>query len=200
MTGNLETALRSARAGGRKILVPYITGGFPGWIEAIEGAAAAGADAVEVGIPFSDPVMDGPVIQQASQLALRRRYASGDSPPADLDSGIPVAGFCTTNPCSTPARTLRPFDRGGQGVAAICPTYNSTRRALVLGGPSAVIVTIMVAAATTRRLSCAHRSRLLAAGMQWCCRVWWLGRTHVPRRRITIARVKAHRRTLSSLF
>ncbi len=49
-------------------------------MEAIEAAAAAGADAVEVGIPFSDPVMDGPVIQEASQRAL----AAGTTPAAIL--------------------------------------------------------------------------------------------------------------------
>ncbi|MCA9891271.1 MAG: tryptophan synthase subunit alpha [Anaerolineae bacterium] len=70
MTGRLEAHLRSIRDGGRKALVPYITGGYPGWEDAIRAAAANGADAIEIGIPFSDPVMDGPVIQQASQAAL----------------------------------------------------------------------------------------------------------------------------------
>lgn len=70
MTGRLERALREHRSAGRKLLVPYITGGYPGWQDAIRAAAANGADAVEIGIPFSDPVMDGPVIQQASQAAL----------------------------------------------------------------------------------------------------------------------------------
>ena len=70
MTGRLERSLREQRARGRKLLVPYITGGYPGWQDAIRAAAANGADAVEIGIPFSDPVMDGPVIQQASQAAL----------------------------------------------------------------------------------------------------------------------------------
>ena len=70
MTGPLENHLRTIREQGRKALVPYITGGYPGWEEAIRAAAANGADAVEIGIPFSDPVMDGPVIQQASQAAL----------------------------------------------------------------------------------------------------------------------------------
>lgn len=70
MTGLLERELRRNRDAGRKILVPYITGGYPGWQDAIRAAAANGADAVEIGIPFSDPVMDGPVIQQASQAAL----------------------------------------------------------------------------------------------------------------------------------
>jgi tryptophan synthase alpha chain len=70
VTGRLELELRAKRDVGRKLLVPYITGGYPGWEDAVRAAAANGADAVEIGIPFSDPVMDGPVIQQASQAAL----------------------------------------------------------------------------------------------------------------------------------
>ena len=68
-----DGAARATRAAGRKLLVPYITGGLPGWQDAVRAAAAAGADAIEIGIPFSDPVMDGPVIQEASQRALRGR-------------------------------------------------------------------------------------------------------------------------------
>ena len=67
---DLATTLRARRDAGHKLLVPYITGGYPGWQDAIRACAANGADAVEIGIPFSDPVMDGPVIQQASQAAL----------------------------------------------------------------------------------------------------------------------------------
>jgi len=54
-------------------LIPYVTGGLANWKEGIRAAVAAGADAVEVGIPFSDPVMDGPVIQEASQASLCRQ-------------------------------------------------------------------------------------------------------------------------------
>jgi tryptophan synthase alpha chain len=79
--GRLERELRAKRATGRKLLVPYVTGGYPGWQDAIRAAAAHGADAIEIGIPFSDPVMDGPVIQQASQAALE----AGATPPAILD-------------------------------------------------------------------------------------------------------------------
>ncbi|MDQ3569393.1 MAG: tryptophan synthase subunit alpha [Actinomycetota bacterium] len=69
--GALEAHLRSRRHSGRKLLVPYVTAGLGDhWLEVIEAMAAAGADAVEVGIPFSDPVMDGPTIQEASQRAL----------------------------------------------------------------------------------------------------------------------------------
>lgn len=48
----------------------YVTGGVDGWLDAVRSAAVAGADAIEIGIPFSDPVMDGPTIQEASDRAL----------------------------------------------------------------------------------------------------------------------------------
>jgi tryptophan synthase alpha chain len=89
----MEASFRASRAAGRKLLVPYITGGYPGWEDAIRAAAANGADGIELGIPFSDPVIDGPVIQQASQAALD----AGTTPPAVLDAaaklevGIPMA-------------------------------------------------------------------------------------------------------------
>ena len=78
----LEASLRGARDAGRKLLVPYITGGYPGWQDAIRACAANGADAVEIGIPFSDPVMDGPVIQAASQASLD----AGTTPATVLDA------------------------------------------------------------------------------------------------------------------
>jgi len=91
--GPMETEFRAKRAAGRKLLVPYITGGYPGWQDAVRACAAAGADAIEIGIPFSDPVMDGPVIQQASQAALE-----GGATPVSilhearaLDVSIPLA-------------------------------------------------------------------------------------------------------------
>lgn len=69
--GGLEASLRAVRASGRKCLVVYLTGGLPNWDRAVEAAVEAGADAVEIGIPFSDPVMDGPTIQEASDNALK---------------------------------------------------------------------------------------------------------------------------------
>lgn len=95
----LEEALRRRIDAGGKCLVPYVTGGFPGWVDAVRACAANGADAVEVGIPFSDPVMDGPVIQQASQAALD----AGATPTSVLDGirtldvGIPIAVMCYYN-------------------------------------------------------------------------------------------------------
>src|SRR5581483_605882 len=90
---NVDQALRAARDAGRKLLVPYVTGGFgPDWCEVVAAIAAAGADAIEVGIPFSDPVMDGPTIQEASMRAL----AQGATPSSivaelsEVDAGVPL--------------------------------------------------------------------------------------------------------------
>ena len=92
--GTLETALRASRDAGRKLLVPYVTGGLgDDWADIVRAVADAGADAIEIGIPFSDPVMDGPVIQEASELALR----SGATPVTifdelrTIDAGVPIA-------------------------------------------------------------------------------------------------------------
>lgn len=94
MTGVLEAALRARRNAGGKCLVPYITGGLgDDWVETGRAVAAAGADAIEIGIPFSDPVMDGPTIQAANDRAL----AAGVSPQIVLDGlrgadlGVPTA-------------------------------------------------------------------------------------------------------------
>lgn len=59
-------------------LIPYLTGGYPnmaGFARHLEIAADSGADLIEIGIPFCDPIADGPTIQQSSQTAL----ASGAS-------------------------------------------------------------------------------------------------------------------------
>ena len=99
MTSTMEANLRNARASGRKLLVPYLTGGLGPWTEHLRAMADAGADAIEVGIPFSDPVMDGPVIQEASERAL----AAGATPPAildelsRLDAGVPLAVMTYVN-------------------------------------------------------------------------------------------------------
>ncbi len=70
---DLEAHLRDRRAKGRKLFVPYVSGGLDAeWVDLVRAFADAGADAIEVGIPFSDPVMDGPTIQAASDLALGR--------------------------------------------------------------------------------------------------------------------------------
>ncbi len=98
---NLETTLRARRDAGHKLLVPYVTGGLGrGWLDVVRAVAAAGADAIEVGIPFSDPVMDGRTIQEASQRAIEigATPASIVDELADLDAGVPIAVMTYYNP------------------------------------------------------------------------------------------------------
>jgi tryptophan synthase alpha chain len=65
--------LTEKRDAGRKLLVPYITAGVrEDWLDIVRACADAGVDAVEIGFPFSDPVMDGPIIQTADVMALDR--------------------------------------------------------------------------------------------------------------------------------
>jgi tryptophan synthase alpha chain len=99
--GSLEAHLRARRAAGRKLLVPYITGGLgDDWIDVLHAINAAGADAVEIGIPFSDPVMDGVIIQEASRRALEH----GATPAAIIGAvaaqtfDLPLAVMTYTNP------------------------------------------------------------------------------------------------------
>jgi len=89
----LESHLRARRADGRRLLVPYVTGGLGReWCDVVRAVVGAGADAVEVGIPFSDPVMDGRTIQEASQRALDLGATPTGviSAMAGLDVGVPT--------------------------------------------------------------------------------------------------------------
>lgn len=99
--GPLEAALRDKRAAGKKLLVPYVTGGLDDeWLDVVRAVAASGADAIEVGLPFSDPVMDGPVIQEASMRALERGTvpAAIIAAIAGADVGVPIAVMSYVNP------------------------------------------------------------------------------------------------------
>ncbi|MGO8874872.1 MAG: tryptophan synthase subunit alpha [Acidimicrobiales bacterium] len=90
----LEATLRQHRDDGRKLLVPYVTGGLgTDWVATLEAVSAAGADAIEVGLPFSDPMMDGLVIQKASVDALAQGATAHGiiAEIAAADVAIPVA-------------------------------------------------------------------------------------------------------------
>ncbi len=98
---NLENHLRAQREAGRKLLVPYVTGGLgSAWLDVVRAVADAGADAIEIGIPFSDPVMDGRIIQEAS----RRAIEIGATPAgiitelAKVDIAIPLVVMTYYNP------------------------------------------------------------------------------------------------------
>jgi tryptophan synthase alpha chain len=73
MTARLEATFARLRASGERALVPYFTAGDPSLIDTcrlVVEAERRGADVVELGVPFSDPLADGPVIQRAAMRAL----------------------------------------------------------------------------------------------------------------------------------
>lgn len=75
-TGTAGAAIDRAKADGRAALVAYLPVGFPdvdASVEAAKAAVAGGADVVELGLPYSDPTMDGATIQRAVDVALARR-------------------------------------------------------------------------------------------------------------------------------
>jgi len=80
-TPKVSETIRAANADGRAALVIYLPAGYPDMEtsqECLEAAVEGGADVLEVGFPYSDPLMDGPVIQAANQVALDAGYTPVD--------------------------------------------------------------------------------------------------------------------------
>jgi tryptophan synthase alpha chain len=101
------------RAGGPRLLIPYVMAGVvPDWLDLVRGAAEAGADAVEIGLPFSDPMLDGPTVQRAAALSAGR----GGRPRPLLDelAGLDVDVPLIVMTYAHVAMTLTP-DRGVGG-------------------------------------------------------------------------------------
>ena len=99
-----STAFATAQAEGRAALVGYLPAGFPdvdGGIEAMRAMVDAGCDVIEVGLPYSDPVMDGPTIQAAAQQALDGGVRTRDvlrTVEAVAATGVPTVVMTYWNP------------------------------------------------------------------------------------------------------
>jgi len=93
-----------ARSEGRAVLVGYLPAGFPsydGCIDTLRAMVDAGVDVVELGLPYSDPVIDGPTIQAAAELALRNGTRTRDvlrTVEAVAATGAPVLVMTYWNP------------------------------------------------------------------------------------------------------
>ena len=77
----IDVTLKQRLSEGRKALIPYVMAGFPQadiTPALMHGLVQAGADIIELGIPFSDPMADGPVIQKAGEAALRLGIGLGE--------------------------------------------------------------------------------------------------------------------------
>jgi tryptophan synthase alpha chain len=101
---SVSVAFDKARAEGRAVLIGYLPAGYPsldGGIAAMRAMVEAGVDVVEVGFPYSDPVMDGPVIQRASEAALAAGVRARDvlhTVAAVAETGAPVLVMTYWNP------------------------------------------------------------------------------------------------------
>ena len=77
----IEVTLAELKSAGRTALIPYVTTGDPSLaatLPIMESLVRAGADVIELGVPFSDPMADGPVIQRASERALAQHVTLSD--------------------------------------------------------------------------------------------------------------------------
>src|ERR1700712_5832903 len=101
---SIAIAFEKARAEGRAVLVGCMPAGFPtvdGSIAAMTAMVEAGVDVIEVELPYSDPVMDGPVIQKASDIALAAGVRTRDTLriiEAVAATGAPVVLMTYWNP------------------------------------------------------------------------------------------------------
>ena len=106
---SLHEAFERARSEGRAALIGYLPAGFPtvaASIDILRAMVANGVDIVEVGLPYSDPLMDGAVIQQAAEIAL-----SNGTTPADVLSV--VAGVAQTGAPTVVMSYWNPIERFG---------------------------------------------------------------------------------------
>ena len=101
-TDRISSAFTDAREGGRAALMPYMMGGFPNHdasLSVADAYANAGADLIELGVPFSDPLADGPVIHAADTAALNAgaTLESVLEICASVGERVPVALMCYAN-------------------------------------------------------------------------------------------------------
>ena len=120
----LHAAFQAGRDQDRALLMPFLVCGYPDvdtFVDLCEEAAAAGADVIEVGIPFSDPIMDGPVIQAATTEVLRRGLPLDDAfraiERASAACGLPLVAMTYYN---------LPFRRGLERFAAAIAAAGAT--------------------------------------------------------------------------
>lgn len=162
MSGVRE-AIEAARAEGRAALVIYLTFGDPDVATSVDlvcAAAEAGADVVELGVPFSDPSADGPVIQRAMERAL----AGGAGLSAALEAAaeirdrcaVPLVLFGYYNPIAIRGVDRFADDAAAAGVDSVLTVDLPADEIAELAGPLAArglgVVPLVAPTTTTRRL------------------------------------------------
>jgi tryptophan synthase alpha chain len=121
----LDEAFAAARAEGRAVLIGYLPAGFPDRKHAVEGfraMRAGGVDVIEVGVPYTDPLMDGPVIQQAVDQALAGGIRLADvfeTVAAAAATGAPTLAMTYWNPVERHGVDAFAAQLAGTGAAGL---------------------------------------------------------------------------------
>jgi tryptophan synthase alpha chain len=163
-------ALRFARLKeeGRRAFVPYVTAGHPDAARSVallQGLEQAGADVVEVGVPFSDPLADGAVIQASSQKALDQgiRFDQVLRIIADARLSIPVVLFSYLNPLMAAGREVlvRAAAAGASGVLVtdLPVGADPEREAWMGGGPLDFVRLVAPTTPSARKAEIARHGR-----------------------------------------
>lgn len=137
----LDEMFNAARAQNRAAFLPYFPIGYPTYdesIDALEAMAAEGVDGFEIGIPFSDPIADGPAIQMATQIA--------------LDNGV------TVRRCLDAVATLR-----ARGVAQPMMMMATPTRCLPTERNASCKMRVLLARMASSSLICRLRKRTTSA-------------------------------------
>lgn len=133
MSRRIANCFDTAAKGGRKLLIPFITAGdpHPDWtVATMHAMVGAGADLLELGVPFSDPTADGPVIQSASERAIEKHVDLKSvlrmvETFRQKDNVTPVVLMGYMNPIERFGRTLFPSAAAAAGVDGLllvdCP-------------------------------------------------------------------------------
>jgi tryptophan synthase alpha chain len=110
----IQTAFARLAEHGRKALIPYVTAGDPYadvTVDLMHGMVEAGADVIELGVPFSDPMADGPVIQRASERALLKHIGMAEVlaivkrfRETDANTPVVLMGYANPVECYGPDR------------------------------------------------------------------------------------------------
>src|SRR2546421_552618 len=142
--------------------IPFITAGDPDLkttLDLIVELAAAGAILIELGVPFTDPMADGPVIQRASERALHHKFGITEIlqtvAEARKQTNVPIILFSYFNP-------LLQFGKQKAAGPSALPAFEALARASKAAGVDGILVTDLVPeeAGGFRTRLCAHRLRL----------------------------------------
>lgn len=153
--------MNALRGSGRKALVTYVTAGHPDRARSaalLKGLEEAGADCIELGVPFSDPLADGPVIQRSSQIALEQGMNFDGALEMVRAAGlsVPVVLFSYLNPVlNAGADALqRAADAGVSGILITdLPVGADPERELWLGSSPLAYVRLVAPTTPTSRMA-----------------------------------------------